>query len=56
MKFSKMESVEHNNTIGHNVMNGDGIEDFKVFRFWLRKFSIEMNVLSRNDIENFASV
>ena len=27
-KIARMERVEHNTTIGHNVMNEDAIEDF----------------------------
>ena len=33
-----MKYVEHNTNIGHNVINEDGIEEFKLFRFLLRPF------------------
>ena len=51
-----MERVEHNIIIMHNVMNEDGTEDFKVFRFWLGKSSIVQNFMSENYTENFASI
>ena len=51
-----MKCVEHNTTFGHNVMNEDDIEDFKVFRFSPGNFSIGVCVMSENYIENFASV
>ena len=51
-----MECVEHNTTFGHNVMNEDDIEDFKVFTFSPGGFSIGRYVIYENYIENFASV
>ena len=51
-----MERVEHNTIIGNNVMDEDGIEDFKVFSFRLGGFSIGRNVTSEYDKETFASV
>ena len=55
-EVSRIEFVEHNTTFGHNVMNEDDIEDFKVFTFSPGEFSNGRYVMSENDIENFASV
>ena len=50
-----MERVEHNTTIGNSVIDEYGIEDFRVFSFWLRIFYIGQHVTSKHDIETFAS-
>ena len=51
-----MECVKHNTTFGHNFMNGDGIEYFKSVYMLITKISIGQNIMTENDIENFASV
>ena len=54
MKIKQWNVLNTTLILGHNIINEYGIEYFKVIRCWLDKYSIERNVTTENDTENFA--